>query len=270
MTFALLTDSSCALPAASREVARVPIIEVPLSVEHAAGRPTTSQPSAAALLEALDRASLSGTRPVIAPVLSSKLSGTAQALRQIVVEHGADCQVIDTLTTGGTLGLAVLAASRATSPAAAAAIVREVVAKSMTQLLVGDLKPLVTGGRLTSPSAMIGTALGIVPIIDVREGQLRLAEAVRGKKRARNRMIARALTHLGARPERAVPADGVDCFCHVPGDDPFPDEVAAALAVADVPVRDLHVAPLPEALTVHTGQTYWGLCLAPALAADIH
>lgn len=269
MSFSILTDSSCALPATLGQgfsAGDTPVFQVPLEVSEVGGRVTTSQPSRQALIAALDAASDGGARRVIAPVLSSRVSGTAAALSAIVAEGDYPCDIIDTRTVGGAIGLAVLAATRQADAAGALAVIRELVAKSRTAIVVADLKPLVAGGRLRAPTASIGTALGIVPVIEMRDGELKLADAVRGQARARSKMISRV---LGAR-QRGGMLEEIDVVCHEGAEHLLADELEQFCAAAGVRIRHRYDLPLPAVLEAHTGACYWGLCVTPVLAGDIH
>lgn len=260
MSFALITDSTCALTDQVRNVT-----QVALSVSEADGKTTTSQPSLAAITEAYQRAADAGANAIVAPVLSSKISGTASAFLTAAATSPIPVDVIDTRTAGGALGLVALVAAEAKTAAHAGALARETSAKSFTGIVVGDVKTLVRGGRLNASKATMAAALGIAPLIEMRNGELKLAEAARGKKRARARLIARAKSHVvGSAKIPNRTGQVIDLMVHCALDDPFVDQVAEAFT--DIPIRRHIIAPLPPVLTAHTGESYWGIALAPALS----
>lgn len=259
MSFALITDSTCALR--DQEAG---IIQVPLSVSNEGGKLTTSQPSVAAISAAYRRAAEQGARAIVAPVLSGKISGTADAFATAASSSPIPVDVIDTRTAGGALGLVALVAAEAKTAKSAGALAREMSAKSFTGIVVGDVKTLVRGGRLNASKATMAAALGIAPLIEMRGGELTLAETARGKKRARARLIARAKSHVvGSAKIPNRTGQVIDLMVHCQADDPFVDQVAEAFA--DIPIRRHIVAPLPPVLTAHTSESYWGIALAPAL-----
>ncbi|NLW40460.1 MAG: DegV family protein [Tissierellia bacterium] len=51
---------------------------------------------------------------------------------------------------------------------------------------IDDLSWLLKGGRISKSSAIIGSALNIKPILDVRDGKMEVIRKVRGRKRALN------------------------------------------------------------------------------------
>lgn len=260
MSFALITDSTCAISDQGRA-----ITQVALSVREEDGKATTSQPSLAAISEAFTAAANAGAQAIVAPVLSGKLSGTASAFTTAAASSPIPVDVIDTRTAGGALGLVALVAAEAKTAASAGALAREMSAKSYTGIVVGDVKTLVRGGRLNASKATMAAALGIAPLIEMHNGELKLADTARGKKRARQRLIARAKSHVvGSAKIPNRTGQVIDLMVHCPPDDPFVEQVAEAFR--DIPIRRHIVAPLPQVLTAHTGQTYWGIALAPALS----
>ena len=272
MAFAIVTDSSCALPRTpdgSRAVGAdgtAPIHVLQHAVATTAGRTTTSQPSADAIRATIARAIDSGADQVVIAVLSANVSGTAAAVQHVAEEFEHVAAVIDTRCIGGALGLAVRAGSRAPDARAAAARIREVAAKSHTGLVVADLKPLVSGGRLSAPTAAIGSALGILPVIEVRDGSLALAEVVHGRKRGTARLITRSVAHVVGRGRRVREAVApVDLVIHCAAGDGFAADVDAAFDAAGINVRERLETALPDVLEAHTGPRYWGIALGPAL-----
>ncbi|MDI3537863.1 MAG: hypothetical protein PWP30_2345, partial [Eubacteriaceae bacterium] len=56
--------------------------------------------------------------------------------------------------------------------------------------LVGDIKWLAQGGRISKNAAMIGDMLKIVPILYFTEGEIHVYEKIRGEKKALKRLFA--------------------------------------------------------------------------------
>ncbi len=274
MPFAVITDATSSLgdehlsdqgtpPAVVPSPQCVGLWSVPLNVSETTDRAVTSQPSLAQVSQVMRAACEAGATSVVCPVISARISGTGQAFTAAAQELGIDHEVIDTRVVGGALGLAALAALRGTSPAQAAALAREVAAKSTTTLMVTDLKPLVKGGRLSAPTASVGALLGIVPVIDIRDGQLRLSETVRGKKRARARLVGRLreqLTGSSRVPNRT--GQIYDVVVHSPEPE-FPEAVRSACE--QLPVRTVYHWELPAVLQAHTGPDCWAIAAAPAM-----
>ncbi|MDM7831569.1 DegV family protein [Cellulomonas edaphi] len=197
-------------------------------------RVSTSQPSPAAFAAAYRRAADSGARDVVSIHLSGELSGTVQAARLAAESAPLPVHVVDSRAVGMALGFAVLDAARlaaglAPAPASllrpapsaptpaprwyrrrpepAALPPGEAVGRHAAGLaggagvwfLVDSLEHLRRGGRLSAPAAAIGTVLGLRPLLTLGEGQVVVAEKVRTRRAARDRLQAVALEDIGAR-----------------------------------------------------------------------
>ena len=136
---------------------------------------------------------------VIYLVLSSKLSGTFQTatlLAKDLAEKYPDRKVaiVDALsaTTGSALILYQgLKLNKLKRP-------YEEIVETMTFLarhaqiffLVGDIKWLAQGGRISRNAAMVGDMLKIVPLLYFKDGEILVYEKVRGQKKALKRLLA--------------------------------------------------------------------------------
>jgi len=160
--------------------------------------PTSSQPPPA-LLEAAFRAQLEQGNEVLAVFISSGKSGTWQAAeavsRQLREEFPQTrIEVIDSQTTAGALGLAVIAAAQAaqagTGLEETAALVRELLPRIRLYFLPGSLEHLHKGGRIGGATALIGSLLKIQPVLCVSRGVVAVVDKVRGRKAALQRLLA--------------------------------------------------------------------------------
>lgn len=201
---AVITDSTWSLPETLAEALHINVIPLHVTADRGVGHTfthgaTTSQPSAgelAAALEAADGEEISCIH------LSAQLSGTVTAMARSAREYqertGVPVTVIDTRTTGAALGYcaAVAAATLLAGGPQSLAIARarECAARSRVTFTVPDLKHLQRGGRLAAPKALIGAALGIRTVLEIREGAIRLKEPVRGAARAL-RAVAEGAVH---------------------------------------------------------------------------
>lgn len=136
---------------------------------------------------------------VIYMVLSSKLSGTYQTARllaQDLLEKYPDRKVaiVDSLsaTTGSALILFQgLKLNKLNRP-------YEEIVETMNFLaqhaqiffMVGDIKWLAQGGRISRNAAMIGDMLKIVPILYFKDGEIQVYEKVRGQKKALKTLLS--------------------------------------------------------------------------------
>ena len=275
---ALLTDSTWSMPPGLAEERGIIVLPLQVtagarSVEDTAANAEeidgvlkggrnlgTSQPTRLAIEEGFARATASGERSALGIFISEKLSGTCESVRA-AAESQEDfaVEVIDSATVAGGTGLAVLAASDALQAGAsaeeAADRARAAAASARVCFTVSDLMHLHRGGRLPAGKAIVGRALGVQPILQMTDGELTLAESVRGAAKASARMRARTLGELG--PARVVVLHS--------GDLAAAERLGAAIA-ADRPEDEILFSPISRTLRVHTGPGALGIAAAPLAA----
>ncbi|MDO4791951.1 MAG: DegV family protein [Buchananella hordeovulneris] len=220
---AVLTDSTAGLEAGLAERWGVGVI--PLAVLDATGEPvassaqevvqavssgallSTSQPSHQDFLSAYQRALDGGASAVVSVHISSLLSGTLAAAERAAAEFDGRVQVVDSRTVGGALAMSALAgarlAQRGASPHLVRAAARDVAARSLLYFAVDDLGHLHRGGRIGGASALVGSALGVRPVLTVTNGKIAVREVVRGRGRSL-RHLAEHLAHA-AGASRKIP-----------------------------------------------------------------
>ncbi len=155
--------------------------------------PTTSEVNAGTFKSILEPLVAEGI-PALILVISSKLSGTlnsAQHAKEMF--PGAAIEIVDSEATAMALGFQVLEAARA---AADGKSFEEVVtiaraAKGHTGVLfvVDTLEFLHRGGRIGGASALLGSALNIKPLLELRGGRVEPIERIRTKAKATARML---------------------------------------------------------------------------------
>lgn len=221
----------------------------------------TSQPTPAAIEQGLRRAAATGAESILGVFCSSALSGTCEsvavAAEAFTEETGIPVEVVDSLTAAAGTGLAVLSAADALSEGAgladAAAAARRCAAGSRVAFTVPDLMHLKRGGRLPAGKALVGRALGLHPILEVRQGALTLAESVRGAAKASARLRALTLEGLRSPARIVVLHSGAEAEARV-----LADAVAG-----ERPGDEVMLAPISRTLRVHTGPGALGLAAAP-------
>ena len=211
---ALVTDSSCGLP--DELVREYGIYVVPLDVIvddsvhrdlssdqlisalRAGQRVTTSKPSPAQFTEVFEQAAGDGFDSVVTATLSAALSGTYESAVVASRASGLAIEVVDSRTVGLGLGFAV--ADAAGSVAGGEASLDEVsrliaLSANRAQVLfyLDTLEHLRKGGRIGAASALIGSALAIKPILQVKDGEIAPAAKVRTESKALERMVESAV-----------------------------------------------------------------------------
>lgn len=207
-TIAIVTDSTCDIPREAAEKAGITI--VPLSVIHGEksyldgldltpatfypllkssnALPTTSQPSPAQFQATYERV-LETASEIVSIHISSELSATPSSARMAAEAIGAGrIHVVDSGFVSYALGLQVLqAANLAREGLTAQQLVDRLgrMRSSMELVFTLDtLHYLQKGGRIGLASALLGTVLGIKPVLRVEDGHLVPAGKARGTKAA--------------------------------------------------------------------------------------
>jgi DegV family protein with EDD domain len=150
--------------------------------------PTTSQVNPQRFQECYEKYIKEGYK-ILSIHISSKMSGTYQSacIAKDLLET-EDIQVIDSLNVTAGLGLLVLKACMLRDQGAEFLNIKEEIIRAIphvrSALAFNSLENLVKGGRLSKAAGIIGNILGIKPILAVKEGELAVADKVRGSKKA--------------------------------------------------------------------------------------
>lgn len=157
--------------------------------------PRTSLPTLGEIREMLEKIAADGYTHVIIPVISSGLSGTYNAIRQVCSEfNGIITAVIDTKNIAlGSGFLSVYAAQLTEKNLSFDEIVAKVENKikdSHIYYSIQTLQYLIKGGRLGRVEGIIGSMLQIKPIIACDEDGIYYTVAkVRGRKQSINKLM---------------------------------------------------------------------------------
>ena len=225
---------------------------------------STSRPTPAALLEVYERAAAEGATEIVSVHLSSDMSGTFESAQLAARESPVPVVAVDSRQVGVATGYAALsaaavaAAGGSAEDAAKAARARAEVSFSL--FYVDTLEYLRRGGRMGAASALIGGALAVKPLLQIKDGTVASLERVRTSSRALARL-----------EELAVQAAGdqqVDvCVAHLAS----PDRAAQLTEhlterLADhLSGRDVWCAELGAVLGAHVGPGMLAVCVAPLL-----
>lgn len=230
-------------PEASEELDR----DLPLALAQGIGV-RTSRPSPGRLSEVYRRLQGQGFAGIAAIHLSAKLSGTADAARLAAEDVEIPVSVVDSEQAGLGLGEAVIEAA---ITARLGGTLRDVVeaaqrsaAAADSLFVVPNLEQLRRGGRINRLSSILGSLMGVKPLLGLRSGEVVLLERPRSLPRAIERLRDTAVASAQSLPEAGL---GVHCFGN-------PDQGAALAeeltehSAAPVPVIDV-----PPVLAAHMG-----------------
>ncbi|HLS73503.1 MAG TPA: DegV family protein [Actinomycetaceae bacterium] len=293
---AVLTDSTASVPASTATDWGIHVVPLRLGLDGGADHPddarsreelaialraggtaTTSQPSQAALTEAMTAAG-QDAEAVVALHLSAELSGTVGVARRAAAEvaalGGPPVHVVDTRTVAGGLGFAAVAAARQAAAGAPVervlAHARATAARATVLFAVPELQYLARGGRIGPARAFLGSALGARPILAVGGGVLTVLETTRGLARVHRRIAEIAVRAAGG-PGADTPrgAGGpvqlaVHHFAAPEAADDLAELLEQRLAETGAQVVRLVRSEVSAVIGAHTGPGVVGVAVAPA------
>src|SRR5579875_457332 len=272
---ALVTDSTCDLPADLARAHGIVVVPLTVTLEERSYRDgvditpedfyrklaassapaTTSQPSPGQFAAVYEQA-LAQHAKVLSLHLSSKLSGTyAAALQGAELVNRDRIRVVDTGMVSLPLALLVLAASRMikeeADPERVMARLRPIQEAMRVYFVVGTLEYLRRGGRIGRAGALVGSLLQVKPVLTLQEGEVNLLERVRTQERALSRV-----TQLAQEVEQPL--------CTVIGH-AAAEAAAERLAAALEPVSEsLLVGAVGPVVGAHAGPGTVGVSCYPA------
>ncbi|MGH3714820.1 MAG: DegV family protein [Micromonosporaceae bacterium] len=220
---------------------------------------TTSEPPSAEFFWAYRDAAVSGCSEVVSLHISGRLSKTSESAREAAARATVPVHVVDSLTSGMSLGfLAVAACEAAAAGASAAQIVRllEDRRRYASQMIYVDtLEHLRRGGRIGKAAALLGTALSIKPLLGLSGGEIVPLAKVPGTGRALAKLV-----DVGVKQWHRQPTDAaVEYF-----DEPERAELVAGRLRARMPqLRRLVVTRGSAVIAAHVGPGAVGLAISP-------
>lgn len=226
MNYILMTDSDSDLPFALQQEMNIPVVQMPYILEgkeylddlgqsmdyktyfdkmRNGATPTTSALNETIYLEYFEPILQEG-KDLLFIAFSSQLSGTINAIyaaREQLLEKYPERKftVVDTLSISGPQTLLVIKAHEmyiaGASMEEVAAWLEENKLRAQAWFTVDDLKYLKRGGRVSPAAATIGTLLDLKPILtETCEGKLAAAEKVRGRRKAMNFIVDKAIENI--------------------------------------------------------------------------
>ena len=165
--------------------------------------PTTSQTTVGEF-ERLFKELLDKDYAIFAILISSGISGTYDSAIQAQSNFpGEPIEVMDSRLVSMALGFMVMTVARAAKTGASLseckALAQEVYPKIGVYFTVDTLKYLNKGGRINTAKRLLGSALNIKPIMEIRDGKIELVESVRSRKKAVRRMLDLAARDIDGR-----------------------------------------------------------------------
>lgn len=155
---------------------------------------TTSQVTVGQFLEVFSKLLEEG-KDIFYMGISKGLSATVDSALQAKKELGdpENLVVMDTRLVSMALTFMVLEVAKAAQNGASLQecqqIANDVYPRIGVYFTVNSLEYLHRGGRINTAKRLLGSALDLKPIMEIRDGKIELVESVRSQKKALNRMI---------------------------------------------------------------------------------
>jgi DegV family protein with EDD domain len=273
---ALVTDSSCNIPpglTVERQIYVAPLYilwgedsyrdgidlkesELFKKMSESTVAPKTSQVSVQDFVTLFEEAQRTeGAEEIVCAVLSSDLSGTYASAVQAVEKVDVPVHVIDTRQTSWALGFSVLVGADARDAGASSEdiiqAIQHAAVNSCLLFTVETLEYLRRGGRIGQASYLLGSALNIKPILELKEGVIHAADKVRTRKRAVTHLVELAEQHVAGRP--------VQRFCVIHGDAEADGQILLNDAIARFSPEESFLTYISAVLGVHVGPGVLGL-----------
>jgi DegV family protein with EDD domain len=224
---------------------------------------STSRPAPEAFLTAYNAAAKAGARSIVSIHLSGEVSGTYESAQLAARDAPIPVHVVDSAQLGMATGFALqsaaaaLDAGQAADEAADAARRR---ADAMTSLFYVDtLEYLRRGGRVGAAAALVGSALSVKPLLQVRDGLIAPLEKVRTSAKALSRLEELAVSAAGSSVCDVAVA-------HLASPDKA-NALAARLKERVPQVRELVVTEVGAVIGAHVGPGMLAVVVAPAIDA---
>ena len=276
---AVVTDSTAYLPAGLAERHGLAVVPLQLAVGGATRDEsdistaeaalalrerhpvTTSRPAPERFADAYRSAADSGARGIVSVHLSAAMSGTVEAARAAAGDAPVPVRIIDSGTIGMGLGFAALSAAAAALSGGTADQVADAASRraALTRSLicVDTLEHLRRGGRIGAAATLLGSALMVKPLLDIRDGRIAPLEKVRTSSRALARLEELAVADAG---NRRVDL-GVQHVAAASRAESLADRLRARIPGA----VDVFVGEVGPVIGAHVGPGMLGVVVAPRL-----
>lgn len=209
----IITDSTAYLPQKFVQQYKIPVLPLTLNWEGksyldgvdiqaeefytrlktAHDLPTTNAVSVHQYQEAIQQALDNNLHPLILPLSSGISASYNNAMVASESFQGQPVEVMDTQLVSMALSFMVLAAARKAETGASLAEVKQEAEKAYSHIgvyfTVDTLKYLHKGGRIGGAKRLLGAALNIKPILEIREGKIEAAGSAITRKKALERLV---------------------------------------------------------------------------------
>ncbi|MFC4856614.1 DegV family protein [Actinophytocola glycyrrhizae] len=220
---------------------------------------STSAPDPAGFQWAYEDLAARGADEIVSVHISSKQSETYEIARRAAAGSRVPVHVVDSGTTGMSLGYAVLAAARVAGAGGGAHRVMDALARriegSAELIYVDTLDYLRKGGRIGAAAAMLGSALSLKPLLTMINGQVAPLARALGSERALRKLVDTAVEKANGRT--------VDIAIEHFGAEARAGTVASRVKARLPAAREITFTEVSSALGVHLGPGTVGITVSP-------
>ncbi|MEJ2265391.1 MAG: DegV family protein [Anaerolineales bacterium] len=277
----IVTDSNCNIPASLCQELDIHVVPLPFVLDgatyieyvdvgpkaffpllrNAKSIPTTSGPTPGAFKETFEQLAADGN-PILAILVARRFSSTLLSAETAKKElPDIDLTLIDSESNAMALGFQVLATARAARQGKnleqLVSIAHQAMDATGIFFSVRDLEYLYHGGRIGLAQRLLGSALDISPIFEIRRSPIQLVERQRTSRKVLSRLldlVERSLT--GGRPYRLA-------ILHA--DDEAGANILKAAALERFVPEEILVNELSPVLSIHTGQGALGVAYSSGI-----
>jgi DegV family protein with EDD domain len=215
--------------------------------------PTTSQPPLGLFVETYQNL-LRESEGIVSIHIASTLSGVFNAARVAAdALSTAPIEVIDSqqLSMGG--GWQVIVAAQAAQEghtlAEVVSLVQDIRPHARAAVMLNSLEHVRRSGRISQVTALMGTALRVKPLLQIRTGEVTAIATVRTRGKARQRLVELVAAQGAFKELCVVHADAADAA----------QEVVGRLSTV-YPTERLLICQAGAAVTTHLGLGAVGIC----------
>ncbi|MGH3648008.1 MAG: DegV family protein, partial [Micromonosporaceae bacterium] len=223
---AVVTDSTAALPPEVTKYYGISVVPLRLQIgveetDEARADPayvasalrtetpvSTAEPPSPEFFWAYSDAVHAGYSEIVSLHISGRLSKTSESAREAASRMSVPVHVVDSLTSGMSLGFLAVAASEAAAAGASGAQVAQLIEQRRqyaTQMIYVDtLEHLRRGGRIGKAAALLGTALSIKPLLGLSGGEIVPLAKVPGTDRALAKLVTEGVKRSRRPTDAAV------------------------------------------------------------------
>ncbi len=221
---------------------------------------STAAPHPGSFHATYQQAAAHGADEIVSVHISSGQSDTYQRALHAAAQSRVPVHVIDSRTTGMSLGYAVLAAARVAGAGGGPRRVLGALAKRLTGscelIYVDTLEYLRRGGRIGAAAHLVGSALSMKPLLTMEDGLVAPLDRVLGTERALRRMVETAV--------RRASNQNVDIAIEHFGAAARAARVLSRLQSRLHRIREITLTEVSSAIGVHVGPGAVGISISPA------